>query len=450
MTHRRRDPHARRAVPGARDAEPDRAGGHLPAARGAERPLHVQGPRDYPDRAEEKEILKRVGLGELPVLAAAGDARTTCSRRAKRSRSVYVDDKIQEYVLDLVSATRAPERLRARRSRTLIALRRLAARHAVPGARRAGAGADRGPRPTCCPRTSRRSRPTCCATASSVTYEAEAEGVDGEEDRAPRSSSRCACPDADRPSCCARSAVSRSAAAASSRTCSPAQSESVFKGRGMEFEEVRPYVPGDEVRDIDWNVTARLGQPYVKRFVEERELTVMLVVDVSRSMWFGTAAARAKRELAAELCAMLGFAAMREQRPRVGLLLAAGDGRALRAAGARSHASAAHAARRARHRAGLPAAPTSARPPRFVLRTRSRGAKPRVLDLGFRGRARRPRLARACAAATSSPRSLLRDPRDEQLPNVGWVMLEDLETGLRRAGRHRARADAPCLSRGGP
>ena len=62
------------------------------------------------------------------------------------------------------------------------------------------------------------------------------------------------------------------------------RSSSVFKGRGVEFEEVRPYVPGDEVRDIDWNVTARFGAPYVKRFLEERELTVMLVVDASRSM----------------------------------------------------------------------------------------------------------------------------------------------------------------------
>ena len=66
--------------------------------------------------------------------------------------------------------------------------------------------------------------------------------------------------------------------------------ESVFKGRGVEFEEVRPYVPGDEVRDIDWNVTARTGVPYVKRFVEERELSVLLVVVVSRSMRFGTTA----------------------------------------------------------------------------------------------------------------------------------------------------------------
>src|SRR5947207_7685514 len=99
--------------------------------------------------------------------------------------------------------------------------------------------------------------------------------------------------------------------------------ESVFKGRGVEFEEVRPYVPGDEVRDIDWNVTARLGSPYVKRFVEERELTVLLVVDVSGSMRFGTAG-QEKRELAAELCAVLGFAAI-SQNDRVGLILASDD-----------------------------------------------------------------------------------------------------------------------------
>ncbi|MCA9920461.1 MAG: DUF58 domain-containing protein, partial [Anaerolineales bacterium] len=75
---------------------------------------------------------------------------------------------------------------------------------------------------------------------------------------------------------------------------------SVFKGRGMEFDEVRPYQPGDEVRTIDWNVTARMNEPYVKRFVESRELTVMLVVDASGSNDYGTTE-RFKREIAAEL-----------------------------------------------------------------------------------------------------------------------------------------------------
>ena len=84
---------------------------------------------------------------------------------------------------------------------------------------------------------------------------------------------------------------------------------SVFKGRGMEFDEVRPYVPGDDVRTIDWNVTARTGEPYVKRFVEERELTVMLVCDVSHSQDFGSGR-RSKLEAAVELCALLALSAV--------------------------------------------------------------------------------------------------------------------------------------------
>ena len=83
---------------------------------------------------------------------------------------------------------------------------------------------------------------------------------------------------------------------------------SVFKGRGIEFDEVRPYVPGDEIRTIDWKVTARLGNPYVKRFVEERQLTLMLMADISASQDFGSAT-RSKREVAAELCALLAFSA---------------------------------------------------------------------------------------------------------------------------------------------
>ncbi len=82
----------------------------------------------------------------------------------------------------------------------------------------------------------------------------------------------------------------------------------VFKGRGMEFDEVRSYTPGDDVRSIDWNVTARMGSPYIKRYVEERELTVMLLVDVSASGDFGSRG-RFKRELAAELASVLVFCA---------------------------------------------------------------------------------------------------------------------------------------------
>src|SRR5207244_3969164 len=84
---------------------------------------------------------------------------------------------------------------------------------------------------------------------------------------------------------------------------------SVFKGLGIAFEEVREYQPGDDIRTIDWNVTARMGHPFVKRFVEERELTVMLVVDCSGSQEFGTGMQR-KREVVAEIASILAFTAL--------------------------------------------------------------------------------------------------------------------------------------------
>ena len=94
---------------------------------------------------------------------------------------------------------------------------------------------------------------------------------------------------------------------------------SVFKGRGIEFEEVREYVPGDDVRTIDWNVTARTGTAFVKKFVEERELVVLLVVDVSASGSFGSGE-KSKRAAAAELAALLAFSAGRSG-DKVGLLM---------------------------------------------------------------------------------------------------------------------------------
>jgi uncharacterized protein (DUF58 family) len=93
---------------------------------------------------------------------------------------------------------------------------------------------------------------------------------------------------------------------------------SVFKGTGIAFEEVREYRPGDDIRAIDWNVTARMGHPFIKRFIEERELTVVLMVDCSGSHQFGTRA-QPKREVAAELAAVLAFSAI-SNNDRVGLV----------------------------------------------------------------------------------------------------------------------------------
>ncbi len=94
---------------------------------------------------------------------------------------------------------------------------------------------------------------------------------------------------------------------------------SVFKGQGMNFDEVREYQPGDDVRAIDWNVTARMNHPFIKKFVEERELTLMLVVDVSGSGLFGSRG-QSKRELAAEIASVLAFSAIRNN-DKVGLIL---------------------------------------------------------------------------------------------------------------------------------
>ena len=94
---------------------------------------------------------------------------------------------------------------------------------------------------------------------------------------------------------------------------------SVFKGQGMEFDEVRAYQPGDDIRTIDWNVTARTGHPYVKRYVEEREITVFFLVDLSASGGFGSRE-KLKNEIAAEFCALLAFSAIKNN-DKVGLIV---------------------------------------------------------------------------------------------------------------------------------
>ena len=94
---------------------------------------------------------------------------------------------------------------------------------------------------------------------------------------------------------------------------------STFKGQGVEFDEVRPYQVGDDVRTIDWNVTAKTGVPYIKRFAEERELTILFLVDVSGSQGYGSVR-RSKMELAAEVTALLALTAIRHK-DKIGLIL---------------------------------------------------------------------------------------------------------------------------------
>ena len=206
------------------------------------------------------------------------------------------------------------------------------------------------------------------------------------------------------------------------------QYRSVFKGRGMNFEDVREYQPGDDVRTIDWNVTARFGEQhgdaYVKRFTEERELTVMLVVDVSASGDFGSVHL-SKRELAAEVACMFAFSAIRNN-DKVGLILFSDDVELYIA----PKKGRAHTLRLIRE----------------ILFFEPKGRGTEVggaLDYLNRVLHRRsvvflisdfqaPDFSRQLSV-TSRRHDLIAipivDPREEELPDVGLVTLEDAETG---------------------
>ena len=198
----------------------------------------------------------------------------------------------------------------------------------------------------------------------------------------------------------------------------------VFRGRGIEFSEVRQYQPGDDVRSIDWNVTARMGEPYVKKYVEERELIVMLAVDVSASDTFGSGATT-KREIAAEVGALLAFSAIRNN-DKVGLV--AFSDRVERYVPPKKGPR--HVLRVVREllylqprgrRTNISAAVEFLR---RVLRRRSvvflfSDFQDRGYEAGLRVLARRHDVT---AIALS-------DPRELELPAVGLIELEDAETG---------------------
>jgi len=225
---------------------------------------------------------------------------------------------------------------------------------------------------------------------------------------------------------------------------------SVFKGRGIEFDEVRPYVPGDDVRTIDWNVTARTGEPHVKRYVEERQLTLMLMADVSASQDFGSAT-RSKREATAELCALLAFSAIRND-DKVGLTLFHGDieqyipprkgqKHALRVVReVLAHGVDAPAAEAPPERRRLGRLWRAWRPPRrpreatdlaraleFLLSVTSRKTicflVSDFLDDGYEHALRTANRKHDVIAV------LVTDPRELTLPGVGLVTLRDAETG---------------------
>ncbi len=199
---------------------------------------------------------------------------------------------------------------------------------------------------------------------------------------------------------------------------------SVFKGAGIAFEEVREYQPGDDIRTIDWNVTARMGHPFVKRYIEERELTVMLVMDGSRSQMFGTRR-RQKREVAAELAALLAFCATANN-DKVGLIVC--TDRVEHYVPPRKGTR--HALRVIRDVLFYePSRPgTSLRTGLdFLNRVLHRRAVVFLfsdfLDQGFDGALRRTSRRHDLIALALS------DPREQDLPQVGLVQWEDAETG---------------------
>jgi uncharacterized protein (DUF58 family) len=214
---------------------------------------------------------------------------------------------------------------------------------------------------------------------------------------------------------------------------------SVFKGRGMEFAEVRPYQPGDEVRSIDWNVTARMDQPFIKRLVEERDLTVFLAIDVSGSLGFGSHSIL-KRELAAEIAALLAFAAQRN-RDRVGAALISDRVRHFLAP-----------SRRRSHALRLVRDVLAARPEEGGERTDLDAALGSVVStLKQRSvlfvisdfvETTYERAVRRAAARHDVVLIEIQDPHESLLPETGPVLLRDAETGrlavVNPAGDRRA------------
>jgi uncharacterized protein (DUF58 family) len=197
----------------------------------------------------------------------------------------------------------------------------------------------------------------------------------------------------------------------------------VFKGHGMEFAEVRPYQPGDDIRSIDWNVTARMGSPFIKKYVEERDLTVFLVVDVSGSLSFGSRAIL-KRELAAEIAALIAFAAVRNQ-DRVGAALVS-DRLELYLPPQRRRT---HVLRMVREVLDRPArGQTDLEHGLDAVLSVQRRRSVLFLISDFLG----PIPTRALKAAAARHDLIvveIVDPRDVELPAVGPVVLRDAETG---------------------
>ncbi|HWB06985.1 MAG TPA: DUF58 domain-containing protein [Verrucomicrobiales bacterium] len=202
------------------------------------------------------------------------------------------------------------------------------------------------------------------------------------------------------------------------------QYHSVFKGRGMDFDEVREYQPGDEVRRIDWNVTARTGVPHIKKYIEEREMTVMVLVDASASGLTGSVES-SKRELAAELSAVLAFSAIRNNDKIGALLFTDGTEKYIRPGKGRLHVlrliSEVLTYRPASRGTNLTKAL------HHINRALNRRAVIFLIsDFMDRGYERALKVTGRKHDLIAIP---IVDPTERKLPNLGWITFEDAETG---------------------
>lgn len=202
---------------------------------------------------------------------------------------------------------------------------------------------------------------------------------------------------------------------------------STFKGQGVEFDEVRPYIAGDDVRAIDWNVTARTGVPYIKRFSEERELTILFLVDVSGSQGYGSVR-RSKMELAAEVTALLALTAIRNQ-DKIGLVLFS-DAIVKYIPPRKGRDSVMRLVREVLAAEDAATGGTDiAAALRFLNGVQKRRAVVFLVSDFLQDPASFERLLRATARHHDMVCVPVGDPAERQLPDVGLVELEDPETG---------------------
>jgi MoxR-like ATPase len=391
----------------------------------------------YPSRDEEKEVLLRMSGGrEIAVERLLEPASILAARAA--IADLYMDQKVVDYIVDLVRATRDPGSVGLAELKPLIAFGG-SPRASIALAQAARAHAFLRGRGYVVPEDVRALAPDVLRHRIVLTFEAEAEDVNsdqvvpefwtpvpvpfratGTDDKAPSRNSRpepmaSISPDTE----AVKGIELRSRGLVTALF--GGEYRSVFRGQGMEFAEVRQYEHGDDFRAIDWNVSARLGHPYIKTFVEERELTLMLIVDQSGSTH---SACWTKSAPAVEVASVLALRGQHQRPggqcclPKVEQVIRRGRAPPCVTARVRDLvAFADRAAHQPRHRAAL--RHRAAASPSIVV-------VPRFLAEGMESAA--PAVARRHDVVAIA----VEDPRESELPDAGWLELEDAETGVRR------------------